>query len=107
MKDKMVRNTEQHFPELYQTICHELTPIGKEFHIHFHAEHYTTLTLIMQKWISYHQLSGQNRKNIVLVTNTSSERSRFFISALEDLVEFNLCAIISIHELERLINLLL
>lgn len=105
MKDKMVRNTEQHFPELYQTICHELAPIGKEFHIHFHSEHYTTLTLIMQKWISYHQLSGQNRKNIVLVTNTSSERSRFFISALEDLVEFNLCAIISIHELERLRNL--
>lgn len=105
MKDKMVRNTERHFPELYQTICNELAPIAKEFHIHFQAEHYTTLTLIMQKWISYHQLSGQNRKNIVLVTNTSSERSRFFVSALEDLVEFHLCAIISIHELERLRSL--
>lgn len=102
IKDKMVRNTEQQFPRLYQTICEELLPIGEEFHIHFHAEHDTTLTLILQKWIDYHQLSGQNRKSIVLVTNTSSERSRFFVSALEDLVEFNLCAIISIHELERL-----
>lgn len=105
MKDKMVRNTEQYFPELYQTICTGLIPAEKEFHIHFHAEHYTTLTLILQKWINYHQLSGQNRKTIVLVTNTSSERSRFFISSLEDLVEFNLCAIISIQELERLAHL--
>lgn len=102
MKDKMVRNTEQQFPELYQTICGQLLPVSEEFKIYFHSEHYTTLTLILQKWIDYHQLSGQNRKSIVLVTNTSSERSRFFISALADLVEFDLRAIISIHELERL-----
>lgn len=105
IKDKMVRNTEQQFPRLYQTICGQLLPVSEEFHIHFHSEHYTTLTLILQKWIDYHQLSGLNRKSIVLVTNTSSERSRFFISALEDLVEFDLCAIISIHELERLEHL--
>lgn len=101
----MVRGTEQQFPGLYQTICGQLLPVGDEFHIHFHSEHYTTLTLILQKWIDYHQISGQNRKTIVLVTNTSSERSRFFISALEDLVEFDLYAIISIHELERLKHL--
>lgn len=105
MKDKMVRGTEQQFPGLYQIICRQLLPVGEAFHIHFHSEHYTTLTLVLQKWIDYHQLSGQNRKTIVLVTNTSSERSRFFISALEDLVEFDLRAIISIHELERLKHL--
>lgn len=102
IKDKMVRNTERQFPVLYQAICNELIPASQEFGIRFQAEHYTTLTLILQKWIHYCQLAGQNRKAIVLVTNTSSERSGFFISALEDLVEFRLSAIISIHELELL-----
>lgn len=102
IKDKMVRDTDKQFPDLYSMIRRLSDEIGTFIDIPLYTENYTTLTLIFKKWITFHQLSGENVRKIVLVTNTSSERSRFFISALEDLVEFELVAIISIQEILQL-----
>lgn len=102
IKDKMVRDTEKRFPELYQMVRLLTVEISDFLETPLTTENYTTLTLILKKWIAYHQLAGDNCLRIILVTNTSPERSRFFISTLKDLVEFQLAAIISIQEIDRI-----
>ncbi len=102
IKDKMVRDTEKKIPELYQMVRNLSNEVGVFLEIPLYPENHTTVTLILKKWIDYHQMAGENRRKIILVTNTSHERSHFFISTLKDLVEFELTAIISIQEIHLL-----
>lgn len=100
--DKMVRNTKEHIPELYANVQHYAELFETYYAIHLEEEQLSTLTLILKKWINRNKINGRNRKNIVIVTNTSFERIHYFVEILKEQIECRLIAILNINELSKL-----
>lgn len=100
--DKMVRNTEKHIPKLYKNVCLFINIIEEEYNIKFNNEHLSTITLILKKWINKNKVLGKNVKKIIIVTNTSYERSYYFIETLKDFIEFELVSLLNINEIYKL-----
>lgn len=101
-RDKMVRNTDQHIPKLYQDVTYCIRELEEFYKITFKEEQITTITLLLRKWINKNKLYGRNVKRIIIVTNTTFERVRFFTDMLADQVEFQLSAVLDLHEVYRI-----
>lgn len=103
--DKMVRNTKEHIPKLYANVQQYAEIFETYYSMHLEEEQLSTLTLILKKWINRNKINGRNRKNIVIVTNTSFERIHYFVEILKEQIECELIAILNINELSKLQNI--
>ncbi|MDR0484479.1 MAG: helix-turn-helix domain-containing protein [Alphaproteobacteria bacterium] len=104
-KDKISIDTKEKFSELFNMIALEMKEIENTYNIKFTEGHYTTATLIMQKWISKNEISRFNKKKIIIVSNTTHEHISFFVESLADLVEIDFVGYYNIHELDTIKNI--
>lgn len=106
--DKLVKNTKEQLPLLYEIIQKYTGMFVDSFQMDFFDEQYTTLTFLFQKSIIRNRIVNKNgfddKKKVVIVSNSSYERIQYFMSQVKEHVEVSFIAMITPSELYRLEN---
>lgn len=100
--DDKLENTEKFLKNLYSITTESLKNIESIFNISFSNFQIGSLTIILKKYITKSKIVGRNKRRIIIVSNSSSEKIDFFIERLKIYVEFDLIKIISIDNLKIL-----
>lgn len=100
--DRLVKTTKDEFKETYQVVSNSLNNLEDYLLMKFNDEQKSSLTLIFTKWITKNQIFTTNKKKIVVVSNVSFERIRFFIEQLSNVVDFEFVRTVDINEIELL-----
>lgn len=104
--DKLVKNTKEQLPLLYEIIQKYSGMFVEEYQMEFFDEQYTTLTFLFQKAVIRNRIVNKNglddKKKVVIVTNSSYERIQYFMSQVKEHVEVSFVAMITPSELYRL-----
>ncbi len=101
-KDKIIQDTDERFPSLFQDVSSCISDIEESYSIKFNNEQITTIILILRKWLIKNKVYGRNVKKIIIVTNISFERMSYFIESLKEYVEFELVGIFDIYEIYKI-----
>lgn len=106
LEDKLVKNTNEHLPVLYQIIQKYTYILNRGYPIEFSDEQYTTLTFLFQNASIRNRLVNKkdddDKKKIIIVSNSSYERIQYFITQLKENVEVTFVTMITLSELYRL-----
>lgn len=100
--DEKLENTENILKNLYNVTTESLKDIEINFNIKFSNFQIGLLTIILKKYITKSKIVGRNRKRVIIVSNSSSEKIDFFIERLKIYVEFDIIKVVSIDNLKIL-----
>ncbi len=100
--ETLVKGIEGTYQDLYTTIIPLTQPIRDYLNIEFSESHWTSLTLILSKWIIRNKLYRTKRRKVVLVTNQTSEKTAYFLESLRESVEFELVSVLNSFEIDQL-----
>ncbi|OCN05423.1 hypothetical protein A4S06_08720 [Erysipelotrichaceae bacterium MTC7] len=104
--DRLVRNTKDHFPVLYEIVQKYSRDIEATYELDFEDEEYTSLTLLIQKNIIRNRIINtkmqSKAKDIVIVSNSTYARIDYFMAQLKEVLNVNLVSIIQLSEKEKL-----
>ncbi len=107
--DRLVRNTKEHFPILYEIAQKYSQLIESTYNLSFQNEEYTTLTFYIQKAILRNRIINRkdtsNKKRVVIVSNSTYTRIDYFMAQLKEVVDVDLISIIPLNERHKLQNL--
>lgn len=108
LEDRLVRNTKEHLPILYEIIQKYTYIFEQTYQLNFYDDQLSTLTLLFQKAIIRNRIinkqGGNNKKRIVIVSNSSYERMQYFVLQLKEYVEVSFVKMITLNELYLLDN---
>lgn len=100
--DNKLEETKKQIANLFHIVEKAVIPIEESYHHKFSYLQLSTLTLIFKKIINENKVIGRNSKKIIVVTNSSIEKIKFFIGQLKSYVDITLIDSININELHRL-----
>lgn len=100
--DKTVENTREQFLNLYQIIQKYGVYFKAAYNFSFMDEHFSTLTLLVQKHVLRNRIVDRHRKKIVVVTSINFERVSFFLEQIREYVALEWKGTFNINEIHRL-----
>lgn len=100
--DKMVRNTKQFLPYEYSLIENCVGIFDDMYKLKFNDEQYSTMTLLLKKWIIKSRIIGEGKVKIIIVTSSSFERISYFVTELKEHLEVELVGVLTLSEIYRL-----
>ncbi|MBT2698979.1 helix-turn-helix domain-containing protein [Bacillus sp. ISL-40] len=103
--DNKLDDTHRELPKLFGIVSRAIPVIESKIDIQFTRQQISTLTLIFRKFIMENKIIGRNSKRIVIVTNSTVEKTSFFVENLRHYVDVTIVENININELHLLKDL--
>lgn len=100
--DKTVENTQEQFPELYESIERYSVLFKAIYNFPFQDEQLSTLTLLIEKHILRNQTIDQHKKRIVIITSINFERISFFLEQIREQINLQWVITLNINEIHQL-----
>ncbi|MCD8223047.1 MAG: PRD domain-containing protein [Clostridiales bacterium] len=97
--DNKLEDTRQYYNNLYDVLKAAVKPIEQFYDFSLSHFQLASLTLIFRKFINKNKLAGRNQKRLIIVTNSSVEKTGFFMEKLKLRVDVRLEEVIHINEL--------
>ena len=97
-----MENTREQFLNLYQIIQKYGVYFKAAYNFAFMDEHFSTLTLLVQKHVLRNRIVDRHRKKIVVVTSINFERVSFFLEQIREYVALEWKGTFNINEIHRL-----
>ncbi|MGB3253423.1 PRD domain-containing protein [Buttiauxella gaviniae] len=100
--DKKLHEVQEHYPALYQAACDAIKNIEQGYQVSFSSTHIATLILILKKYELQNRLQDEQKKRIVIVTNSSESKVGYFKEVIKAWFHVEIIACININELHQL-----
>lgn len=91
-----------HIKRMYNILCESVYKIEEYYDFQVSKDQIAELALIFRKYVIKNRVFGRNTKKIIIVTNSSVEKTNFFYIFLKQYVDVQLVGIININELHML-----
>lgn len=103
--DKKLHEVQEHYPALYQAVDGAIKNIEQGYHLTFSAIHIATLVLILKKYELQNRLQDEEKKRIVIVTNSSESKVGYFKEVIKSWFHIEIVACVNINELHQLTDM--
>lgn len=100
--DKTVENTQEQFPDLYESVEQYSILFKAAYNFVFKDEQFSTLTMLIQKYILRNRTVNKKKKRIVIVTSVNFERISFFLEQIREKVNLQCVGTLNINEIHQL-----
>lgn len=103
--DKKLHEVQEHYPALYQATEGAIKNIEQRYQLSFSEIHLATLVLILKKYELQNRLQNEEKKRIVIVTNSSESKVGYFKEVIKSWFHVEIIACVNINELHQLTDM--
>ncbi|MBG6243275.1 MAG: hypothetical protein EKE20_16360 [Candidatus Symbiopectobacterium sp. Dall1.0] len=90
------------YASLYQGVVQATGSIADHYHTRFSPVHLSTLVLILKKYELQNRIHSEDRKRVIIVTNSSESKVGYFKEVLKSHFHIDIIGCVNINELHTL-----
>ncbi|MCW2475980.1 hypothetical protein J5067_15365 [Candidatus Symbiopectobacterium sp. NZEC151] len=100
--DKKLHEVQTRYASLYQGVVQATGPIADHYRIRFSPVHLSTLVLILKKYELQNRIHSEDKKRVIIVTNSSESKVGYFKEVLKSHFHIDIIGCVNINELHTL-----
>lgn len=100
--DKKLHQVQTRHALLYQGVTQATAPIAQHYQTTFSTVHLSTLVLILKKYELQNRAYSEDKKRVIIVTNSSESKVGYFKEVLKSHFHIEIVGYVNINELHRL-----
>ncbi|MBT9430910.1 helix-turn-helix domain-containing protein [Candidatus Symbiopectobacterium endolongispinus] len=99
---KKLHEVQTRYASLYQGVVQATGSIADHYHNRFSPVHLSTLVLILKKYELQNRIHSEDRKRVIIVTNSSESKVGYFKEVLKSHFHIDIIGCVNINELHTL-----